>query len=334
MNMQQNPNEAFNRFVNGLQQKFAGRIGALIGLVVLVVAGLWVFFTGWYTVDVDEVAVITRFGKFVAITDPGLHFKWPDGIESKTKVKVKKVYTEEFGFRTVKAGVRTDYAPEERYLDESLMLTGDLNCAIVPWLVQYQINDPKNYLFKVRDVPGTLRDLSEAVMREVVGDRSLNEVITERLEIADQAREALQMALDEAQTGLRVENVELKNTNVPGPVQPSFNEVNQALQEKERLILEARKEYNQAIPSAEGEAEQILSQAEGYALDRVNKARGDSSRFVALYTEYLKSRDVTRRRLYLEAMAELLPRMGSKYIVDTDQKGLLPLLDVGRKGGR
>ncbi len=312
-------------------------LGRSVGLTVALVAGVlllaWIVPTVVFVVDVDEVAVIRRFGRYHRTLGSGLKYKAPAGIETKTLVKVKKVYTEEFGFRTLRADVRTDYAPEERFLDESLMLTGDLNTAVVPWLVQYRISDARKYLFDVRDAEGTLRDLSEAIMREVVGDRSINEVITKRLQMADQARELLQKALDEARTGLTVVNVELKNTNVPAPVQPSFNEVNQALQEKERMILEANKQYNQVIPAAEGEAEKIVSQAEGYATDRVNSAQGDSARFVSLHTEYQKSPDVTRRRMYLETLGDVLPKLGSKYVVDSDQKQILPLLNMGEQKG-
>jgi membrane protease subunit HflK len=285
--MQSDPNEILNEVVGKVRRKYAGRKGAAIGVVLAVIAALWVVLTGWYTVGVNEQAIIQRFGKYNRVAGPGLHFKLPDGIERKTKVKVKKIYTEEFGFRTVKAGVKTNYAPEEQFLNESLMLTGDLNCAVVPWLVQYRISDPRNYLFMVRDVQETLRDMSEAVMRAVVGDRSINEVISDRLTIADTSKVLLQKALDEASTGLTVVSVELKNTNVPKPVQSSFNEVNQALQQKERMIYEAREEYNKAIPSARGEAEKTVSEAEGYALDRINTAEGDSSRFVALHNEYV-----------------------------------------------
>jgi membrane protease subunit HflK len=316
-----------------IRRFFNARRSLSITIIALVIVGGWIFFTGLYTVAVDEVAIIQRFGRYNRQEGPGLHFKWPDGIEKRTNVSVQNVFVEEFGFRTRRAGVRSEYSAEDQYLEESLMLTGDLNTAVAPWLVQYRISDPRNYLFRVRDVEGTLRDLSEAVMREVVGDRSINEVITERLAIADEAKGKLQSALGEASTGLTILNIELKNTNVPGPVQPSFNEVNQALQEKERMIYEAREEYNKAIPSARGEAEKIISEAEGYAVDRVNTARGDSARFVALHDEYARSKDVTRRRMYLETMSDVLPNLGSKYVVDDDQEGILPLLNLGEKGG-
>jgi membrane protease subunit HflK len=213
------------------------------------------------------------------------------------------------------------------------MLTGDLNVAVVPWIVQYRIRDPYQYLFKVRNVRSTLRDLSESTMRLVVGDRSINEVISKREEIADQARGLLQKELDEAETGINVVTIEMKKTNVPAPVQPSFNEVNQAIQEKERTIYQAREEYNKAIPAAKGNAEKTIKAAEGYALDRVNRAEGDASRFVAQYEAYAKAKDVTRRRLYLESLKDLFPKLGQKYIIDADQKNLLPLLNLGKEEG-
>jgi modulator of FtsH protease HflK len=309
----------------------------LPGGIWLVVIALVLIFLGSssvYTVAVDEVGVIQRFGKFTRITPPGLNFKLPTGIESVNKVKVRFVFKEEFGLRTVEAGVRTRYAPGAASIDESLMLTGDLNVAVVPWVVQYRINDPYNYLFKVRNVKATLRDLSEATMRLVVGDRSINEIISKRQEIASEAEKLLQKELDDAEIGISVATIEMKRTNVPEPVQPSFNEVNQALQEKERMIYQAREAYNKVIPAARGEAEKTIRSAEGYALDRVNRAKGDGTRFIDLYEEYAKAKDVTRRRLYLEAILEILPKMGDKYIVDADQNNLLPLINLGKvKGG-
>jgi membrane protease subunit HflK len=319
--------------VRDVQVRFRGRQRLVVGLVALTVLAGWIFFTGLYTVSVDEVAVIQRFGKYNRQRGPGLRFKWPDGIEKRTNVKVKEIKRQEFGFRTLKSGVKTQYDQSSKFDDESLLLTGDLNCAMVEWLVQYRISDPVAYLFKVHDVEGTLRDLSEASMREIIGDRSINEVITERLEIADKAKVELQVDLDTANTGLTVVNVELKNTNVPGPVQPSFNEVNQALQEKERMIYEAKEDYNKAIPAARGEAQRTIRASEGYALDRINKAKGDSARFVARHDSYRVAKDVTRRRMYLEALSEMLPKLGNKYIVDSEQKNVLPLLNMGRTGG-
>jgi membrane protease subunit HflK len=315
--------------------KFKGLKGKLPGfwLLVAVIVLLIVIFSSVYTIGVNEVGIIQRFGKYVRTTSPGLNFKLPWGIEKLTKVKVRLVYKEEFGLRTIMPGVRTQYARPAAYLDEALMLTGDLNVAVVPWIVQYRIKDPYKYLFRVRNVNSTLRDLSEAAMRLVVGDRSINEVISKREEIADQAKQLLQKELDEAETGLNVVTIEMKKTNVPEPVQPSFNEVNQATQEKERMIYQAREDYNKAIPAARGDAEKTIKAAEGYALDRVNRAKGDAARFLALYEEYAKAKDVTRRRIYLETLKDIFPRLGSKFIVDADQKNLLPLLNLGKETG-
>jgi len=300
--------------------------------MIFVLVGIWIVFSCAYTVGVDEVGVIQRFGKYEKTTQRGLHFKLPWGIENLTKVRDKYVYTEEFGFRTLRAGIKSEFASGKQYEREYLMLTGDLNCAVVPWIVQYKIGDPYQFLFKIRDVRATLRDMSESIMRQIVGDRSINEVISKRKEIADKVKIKLQHVLTESETGIKLENVELKKTNVPEPVQSSFNEVNQAVQEKERLIYQAREEYNKIIPKARGEAEQTIKQAEGYSLDRVNRAKGDASRFLSLFKEYARAKDVTRRRLYLEAMGVVLPKMGNKYIIDPDQKGLLPLLNLGIGG--
>ncbi|MBN2125851.1 MAG: FtsH protease activity modulator HflK [Deltaproteobacteria bacterium] len=320
--------EVLNRF-KGMRGKFPG-----IWIIILVLLILYVGSSTFYTIGVDEVGVVQRFGKYARTTPPGLNFKFPRGIEKVTKVKVRFIYKEEFGLRTLEAGVRSRYAAGEGFLNESLMLTGDLNVAVVPWIVQYRINDPYKYLFKVKNVTNTLRDLSESTMRLVVGDRSINEVISRREEIADQSQELLQKELDEADTGIKVVTIEMKRTNVPTPVQPSFNEVNQAIQEKEQMIYQAREEYNKRIPQARGDAEKVIKSAEGYALDRVNRAKGDASRFLSQYEEYQKAEDVTRRRLYLEALREIFPKLGDKYIVDAEQKNFLPLLNLGpAKGG-
>jgi len=292
----------------------AGIIGALIMVA-------FISLTCFYSIQAGEVGVVQRFGKFVRLATPGLNFKMPAGIESVLRVPDQYIATEEFGMRTVSAGVRTQYAPEKQFVDEALMLTGDLNCALVPWIVQYRISDPYKYVFKVRNRQLMLRDFSEAVMRQIVGDRSINEVITERLEIATEAKRQLQESLDAAETGIQVVNLELKNTTVPEPVQPSFNEVNQSVQEKEKMIYQAR------------EAERSIKDAEGYALERINRATGDANRFSFLLDEYSKAKDVTRRRLYLEAMGAVLPKLGSKYIIDPEQKSLLPFLNLNEKAG-
>ena len=315
--------------IRGAKGKFPGGIWIIVVVVILFIVGS----SSWYTVGVGEEGIVQRFGKHVRTTQPGFHIKWPTGIEKATKLKVKLVHKEEFGFRTVQAGVRTRYASGAAYANEALMLTGDLNVAVVPWIVQYRIKDPFKYLFKVHNVRATLRDLAESSMRLVVGDRSINEVISKREEIAGSAKQLLQKELDEAETGIKITTIEMKKTNVPEPVQASFNEVNQATQEKERMIYQAREAYNKVIPAAKGDAEKTIRSAEGYALDRVNRAKGDAARFLALYEEYNKAQDITRRRLYLEAIQDVFPKMGDKFIVDADQKNLLPLLNLGKSEG-
>ncbi len=301
------------------------------GGILLIVVLFFLFFGSslFFTVGVDEVGVIQRFGKYDRISQPGLNFKLPSGIERVTKVKIKRVYKEEFGFKTSPAG-GSRFANENEDIGAALMLTGDLNVAVVPWIVQYRISDPYKYLFKVKNVNSILRDMAEATMRTVVGDRSINEVISKREEIAIAARERLQEELRQAETGIHIVTIEMKKTNVPEPVQPSFNEVNEAVQEKEQLIYKAKEEFNKAIPQARGEARRVVKDAEGYALDRVNRAKGDGARFTSVYQEYVKAKDVTEKRLYLEAMAEILPKLGGKYVVDSDQSNLLPLLNMGQ----
>jgi membrane protease subunit HflK len=302
----------------------------LILFFVLIFLGTSTF----YTVGVDEVGVVQRFGRYVRTSQPGLNFKLPSGIEKVTKVKVRRVYKEEFGFRSLRTeDTRKGTFAGGESTNVSLMLTGDLNVALVPWIVQYRIKDPYKFLFKVRDVRRLLVDMSEAAMRLVVGDRSINEVISKREEIAIEAREVLQAEMDNADSGINIVTIEMKKTNVPDPVQPSFNEVNQATQEKEKVIYQAKEDYNKAIPTAKGEAERTIKAAEGYSLDRVNRAKGDASRFKALYTEYSKAKDVTKRRLYLETLKDLLPKLGDKYIIDSDQKNFLPLLNLGKQKG-
>ncbi len=300
-------------------------------IVILVLFFLFLAYGSVFTVGVDEVGIIQRFGKYVRTVQPGLNFKLPFGIEKVTKVKIRHIYKEEFGFRTLQAGIRTRYATSGIYKRESLMLTGDLNVAIVPWVVQYRISNPYDYLFKVRNVRDTLRDLAEASMRMVIGDRSINEVLTKRQEIAFEAERILQKKLDEVQTGIKVVNIELKKTNVPEPVQPSFNEVNQAIQEREKLIYEAREQYNKKIPAAKGKAAQMIKEAEGYAIAKVNRARGQAARFLDLYSEYKKAKDITVKRLYLESIEKALSKVGRIYIIDKKQKNLLNLLDLSVK---
>ena len=294
-------------------------------LGIMVLAGLA---TSFYTVEADEIAVVLMFGKSVRQAEPGLHFKLPLGIERAINVPVRKVFKEEFGFRTIRAGVRTQYDTRE-YSEESLLLTGDLSIADVEWVVQYKIKDPKNFLFFVRNPQRALRDLSESVMSRVVGDRTVTEVLTiGRIEIAAEVEQHLQQLLDLYQTGLDVASVTLQDVNPPEAVKAAFNAVNEAKQEKERLINEAWRDYNQSVPKEKGLAAQMISEAQGYALKRVNEAQGDADRFKAIRTEYQKAKDVTRRRLYLEAMQELLPQVKEIYVIDGKANSPIPLLQL------
>lgn len=298
--------------------------------VLLAILVLAVVLGSVFTVEPEEVGVVLRFGRLVRTAEPGLNFKLPLGIERVIKVPIERQLKQEFGFRTrtAGAGVRTQYDPRNLG-EESLMLTGDLNIADVEWVVQYRVVDPYKYLFRVREVEETFRAMSEAVMREVVGDRTVNEVLTVgRQEVATLVEQKLQELCDQYETGLKVEQVVLQNVTPPEPVRASFNEVNEAQQERERKINEAQSAYNQVIPRARGEAQQTIEQAQGYALDRVNRAEGDATRFIALYEEYRKAPEVTRTRMYLETLGKILPRSGRKIVVDERVQGLVPLLNL------
>ena len=302
-------------------------------LVILVIVIIFFASSTFYTVKQDEVGIVQLFGRYVRTTQPGLNFKLPIGIEKVTKVNVKRIQTEEFGFTTARPDSRSRFKSAGDSTNVALMLTGDLNVALVPWIVQYRIKNPYDYLFKVRNVRLILIDMSEAAMRLVVGDRSIDEVINKRDEIAVEAKGLLQRELDHAQTGIHIVTIEMKRTNVPGPVQSSWNEVNQATQQKEQMIYQAREEDNQSIPAARGSADRTIKTAEGYALNRVNRAKGDAARFTSIYQEYIKAKDVTKRRMYLETMRDLFPKLGPKYIVDADQKNFLPLLNIANQSG-
>ena len=297
----------------------------ILGVIILVSLA-----TSFYTVEADEIAVVLMFGKSVRQAEPGLHFKLPFGIEKAISVPVRKVFKEEFGFRTLKAGVRTQYDTRD-YSAESLLLTGDLNIADVEWVVQYKIKDAKSFLFFVRNPQRALRDLSESVMSRVIGDRLVTEVLTVgRIEIAAEVEEHLQRLLDLYQTGLDVASVTLQDVNPPDEVKSAFNAVNEAKQEKERLINEAWRDYNQSVPKSKGLALQKISEAQGYALKRVNQAQGDADRFKAIRLEYQKAKEVTRRRLYLEAMREVLPKVKEIYVIDAETNAPIPILQLNQ----
>ena len=296
---------------------------SIVGGLILAVT----MFSSVYSVQPDEAGLVLQFGRFSRVTSPGLHFLLPF-MERVIKVPVERQLKQEFGFRTSVAGVRSQYANRD-FSDESAMLTGDLNVAAVEWIVQYKIKDPRAFLFNVRNPELTFRDMSEAAMRQVVGDHSVDEVITTgRASIASLARDILQNLCDTYGMGIDVQQLVLQDVNPPDPVKPSFNEVNEAIQEKEQLTNLARTEYNQAIPKARGEAQQLIEEAEGYATARINRAEGEASRFEAIYAEYRKAPRVTRNRMYLEMINEVLPKVGKKVIVDENGASVLPLLNI------
>ena len=301
----------------------------VLAALVLVGLGLW---TAYYTVPSDSVAVVQRFGKYLKDVPPGLHFKLPLGIDTATIVPVKRQLKQEFGFTT--PGATDPFQSPREGRRETEMVTGDLNAALVEWVVQYRISDPAKFLFEVRQPGGTLRHVSESVMREVVGDRTVDEVITiGRQEIETEALVKMQELSSKYAMGISIDQVQLKNINPPRPVQESFNEVNQAQQEKEKLINEARRDYNKVIPLAEGEKDQRIREADGYRLKRINEAEGDAARFSALLAEYSKAPEVTRRRIYIETLQEVMPAIRSTIIVDEQSHSILPLLNLDSQQG-
>jgi membrane protease subunit HflK len=301
----------------------------LVTRAALGVLAFVVLFSAWFTIEPEEAGLVLRFGKYARTVSPGLHLKLPSPIERVVKVPVERQLKEEFGFRTEASGVSRSTYSQEDLTSESLMLTGDLNVAVVEWTAQYRVRDPYKFLFKVRSVQKTFRDMNETVMREIIGDRSVNEVLTVgRQEIAAEVEQRLQDLCDQYETGIKVEQIVLQDVNPPDPVKPSFNEVNQAQQEREKLINQARADYNQIIPRASGQAQQTIEQAEGFATDRVNRARGDAELFVKVHAAYQRAPEVTRRRMYLETMGEIYPKVKRKVVLDEKLKGVLPLLPL------
>ena len=295
---------------------------------IILAAALALFLSSFYQVGTDEVGVIRRFGKYIRTTQPGLHLKLPFNIEHLDLVKVRRVFKEEFGFRTVRSGVVTEYSGKT-YQDESLMLTGDLNIVEVSWIVQFKIKDPLKLLFNISDPRKVMRDASEVVMRQVIGDSSVTEaLITRRIDINMEAQLKLQEILDSYETGIQIEMVKLQDVNPPDEVKPSFNEVNEAKQEKEKVMNQSWEFYNKSVPKARGEAERTIREAEGYALERVNESKGDATKFLATWTAYKEAKDVTRKRLYLETLQEVLPKAGKIYVMDPKGSNILPLLNL------
>ncbi len=303
------------------------RIGSIIAILFL----LQIVYSSFYTLEPGERGVITRFGKFVKLANPGLNFKIPV-IDAAIKVDVEEVRKQEFGFRTRIPGRKSVY--EKRgYDSESLMLTGDKNVINVEWIVQYKVQDPFNFVFKVRNVDQSVRDVSEMAVRRVVGNHDFDYVLTNREILEASAVKELQAVLNSYESGVKIVTVKFQDVNPPETVKPAFNEVNEADQDMKRLVNEAEEIYNNVIPRARGNAKKILEEAHGYAVERVNLAKGETNRFLAVLKEYRRAKDVTRKRMYLETMGQILPSVADIYVIDEKQRALLPFLDItGSKG--
>ncbi len=304
----------------------SGRL-ALLGVVAALL--LWGAASSFYQVNPEETGVVLRFGKYVGLAQPGLNFRLPFGIDRVYMVKTGRNYKEEFGFRTASTtGARTVYKPDA-FDDESLTLTGDLNVSDIEWIVQFQIIDPFKFLFNIKDPRAAIRDVSEAVVRRVVGNSNVTQVLTtDRALLAADIERETQAVLKNYDIGVRIVTIKFQDVNPPAPVKTAFNEVNEAEQQRESLILNAREEYNREVPKARGVARSQILEAEGYAVERINRAEGERTRFLALLEEYRKAPEVTRTRLYLETMEQILPRIREIYVMDTDGSGALPLLPL------
>ena len=289
--------------------------------------------TSIYTVQADEEGVVLRFGKYQSTQSPGLHFKLPFFIDKVEKVEVKRQMKQEFGFGTADATNRFQFVGDSEQEKEKQMVTGDLNAARVDWVIQYRITKPRDYLFMVKDADSTLRNASESVMREVVGDRTVDEVITiGRQDIERESLEKLKVLVEKYKLGVSIDQIQLKDVKPPREVDDSFNEVNRAEQEKSTAINVANGEYNQKVPKAAGVAQQDISKAEGYATKRVNEAEGDAARFESLLKAYQQAPEVTRRRMYLETMQKVMPLLERKIIMDEEGTQVLPLMQLNQGG--
>ena len=299
-----------------------------LGTIAIAIIIAVILFSSWFTVETNSVGVVLRFGKYVRTAGPGLNFKLPYGIEKVYDVPVQRQLKLEFRFRSEVPGIRTQYS-QKGYKEESLMLTGDLNAVVVQWIVQYRIDNPYNYLFKVRNATQTFRDMNEAIMREVVGDRTVDEVLTVgREDVAATATKMLQTMANQYKMGIRVAQVVLQDVTPPEQVKPAFNTVNEAQQEKEQLINQALANYNRPIPKAKGEASRTIQVAKGYAISEINTAEGNADRFNKMFNAYMSAKDVTYQRIYLNAMADILSK--AKLVISDGKATTLPILPLNQ----
>ena len=323
--------EDFEKKVIEIKNHFKKQFGQQKGFLPLVIIAFLILVGGYssmYEVDTEETGVVLRFGEFYSFAEPGLHFKMPLGVDRVYLVQTGRVLKEEFGFRTVKPDVRSTYT-KRGLEEESLTLTGDLNVSDVEWIVQFQVSDPFKFIFRIKDPVGTIRDIAEAMVRKAIGNANVTEVLTtERALLANEIQVDLQSTLNNYDIGVRIVTVKFQDVTPPDPVKAAYNEVNESEQQRESLIFQAREQFNREVPRARGEAKKVLQEAEGYAVERVNKARGETNRFLALLTEYRKAPSVTRSRIYLETLEEVLPRLDEIYVMDAQNAGALPLLPL------
>ena len=303
-----------------------GGIGKIL-IIILAIVLFQVANSSYYTIKPGERGVVLRFGKYSKTASPGLNFKIPM-VDDLIKVDIETVRKEEFGFRTKVPGQKSIYQ-REGFDAESLMLTADKNVIDVQWIVQYKVQDPFNFLFKVQDVRQAVRDVSETAMRRIVGNMDFDYVLSNREILANTTAKELQTELNNYEAGAVIVTVQLQDVNPPDAVKPAFNEVNEADQDMKRLVNEAEEAYNRVIPKARGEALQIVEEASGYLAQRVNESKGDTARFLAIMKEYQAAEEVTRKRMYLETMQEILPSVTDIYVIDKEQRYILPFLNIG-----
>jgi len=320
---------------NATPPRLSGWLGpTTIVIAIAVVAALVLLGTSFYIVDQTEEAVVTRFGRYLNTAGPGMHYKLPFGIDRHYPVKTRVVQTEQFGFRTLSSGVNTVYS-DEKFPDESTILTGDLNIVDVEWIIQYRIVDPRAWLFNVQERTATIRDVSRSVINMLVGDRAILSVIgPERTSIEIEAITLMNDTFKVYGLGIDIIAVKLQNIVPPQGVQEAFEDVNKAIQDMNRLINEGKEAYNAEIPKAQGQADQQVQVAQGYAAERVNKAKGDVARFNSVYEEYRKAPDVTRRRLYYEMIEAVFQDEAGTTLIDRQFDNFLPMKNLDTQGGR
>jgi len=309
-------------------------IGKLLAVVLIIIV-LQGVYSSFFKITPSEVGVVLRLGEYSRTTPPGLHFKIPY-IDHLYKVDVENIRKEEFGFRNRSPGQQTTF-DRRGYDSESLMLTADKNVINVAWIVQYRVADPYTFLFKVANVRQAIRDNSESVTRRIVGNMDFDYVLSNRDLLAASVKIELQEELNKlfpnGMSGVNIGTVQFQDINPPDQVKPAFNEVNEADQDMKRLVNEAQETYNRVIPKASGDAKKIIEEAYGYQAERINNAQGETQRFNDILKEYKNAPDVTRKRMYLETMKEILPTVESVYVIDKDQQAPIPLLNITSASG-